>query len=273
MPPPSLPETKSSQSKSCTHSVSLHALSSTEKRYPSFGEIIGNPHAKSLKRTVAQIAILGTVVIATVAVSSLTGTFGIGLIASGAIVLAVVICKIAVKVFRYYQADRFCLAFKAAANNTDAPSLGKSVSTDLRVSNHATESFEWKKELIRSAQSSIELSANFAGGHSFRQVLRLIEKRMKIQPDLKVHLLLSRDLLEPKDLKYLKFLKKHYPHFVHLITDRIYTTVPEVLSEENHVKTLIVDGQYFVMGGTGISDIMSREIAPHDSKKQDNLRK
>ena len=89
--------------------------------------------------------------------------------------------------------------FNPANNNLSAPALGKFVNTDVRVSNHATESLEWKKELIRNAEQSIELSANFAGGEVFRDVLSIIESRMEKKVELKVHLLLSADLIEKTD--------------------------------------------------------------------------
>jgi len=80
---------------------------------------------------------------------------------------------------------------------------------------------------------------------------------------LQVHLLMSEDLLEKEDRKLLKQLEEKYPDQFHfLITKRIYTIVPHALSEENHVKLLIIDEKYFAMGGTGIHEKMGREIVP-----------
>ena len=46
-----------------------------------------------------------------------------------------------------------------------------------------------------------------------------------------------------------------------MITDRVYKPF---LSEENHVKLLVVDEKYFVIGGTGIHENMTREILPNN---------
>lgn len=77
----------------------------------------------------------------------------------------------------------------------DTPYLGQSSKVNLRLAQHVTEGLEWKKMLIQSAEKSIELSPNFAGGKDFRQVLKLIQIQMRLKPDLKVHLLCSFDLL------------------------------------------------------------------------------
>lgn len=152
--------------------------------------------------------------------------------------------------------------------------LGVFTETDLRLSNNAKDSFEWKMEIIRNAKKSIELSGNFAGGAKFREVLDLIETRLEKCPELKCHLILSRDLLDAKDLNKLDELSKKYPdRFQHLITDRIYTPLPSPRSEENHVKLLVVDEKYFVTGGTGIHKKMAREELDRsrDVKKRINI--
>jgi len=190
---------------------------------------------------------------------------------TGVILLAFVVYKVAKAIFIKYNGHRYRLAFDSKINHSAAPALGSYSKVDLRVSNHATESLEWKKALISSAQHSIELSANFAGGEDFRDVLNLMEHRMSLYPDLKCHLILSSDLLQKQDILYLKKLKECYPHFNYLITERIYTLTPELLSEENHVKMLVVDGQYFAMGGTGIHEKMSREEIPVNASKNNFL--
>ena len=146
------------------------------------------------------------------------------------------------------------------------PKIGRYTHAYLLVSNVSDESFEWKKELIRNAESSIELSGNFAGGQPFQEVLALIETRMREKPNLRVHLILSRDLLENPDIEKLRELAKS-PNFSYLITDRIYTPLPTPHSEENHVKMLVVDGKYFVVGGSGIHPKLVREEPPESMSK------
>ncbi len=234
---------------------------SPEIQYPEFGQAIGNPYAVSYKQIAAKVALVGIATLAVIGIGVACGALMIGIATAGSLLLALAIYKIGKKIFVQFNHHRYRLSFDLtdANRHLDAPKLGHYSKVDLRVSNHATESFEWKKALISSAKQSIELSANFAGGKDFRDVLQLIEKRMIECPALKCHLIISSDLLEQQDRDYLNLLKEVYPNLNYLITDRIYTTTPNYSSEENHVKMLVVDGQYFAMGGTGIHEKMTRE--------------
>lgn len=169
------------------------------------------------------------------------------------------ICKIAAKIWNaLFHKHR--LHFAPVQGNPTGPGLGVYVPTDVVISNQVEETLKWKKELIQFAEQSIELSANFAGGQVFRDVLDDIEQRMKAKPLLQVHLILSPDLLEPADKQMLNLLQSKYPNFHCLITQRIYKK--SLCSQENHVKILIVDEKYFVTGGTGIHEKMTREVVP-----------
>lgn len=144
------------------------------------------------------------------------------------------------------------------------PQVGHYYSSDLFVTSTADESHEWKKEMIRSAKQSIELSANFAGGEKFQEILELIEQRLQEVPLLKAHLLLSPDFLKsPGCREKLRHLQEAFPErFQYLIHGRSYhVTRRGIHTEENHVKLLIVDEKYFVMGGTSITNNLSSEYA------------
>ncbi|MBA2367858.1 MAG: phosphatidylserine/phosphatidylglycerophosphate/cardiolipin synthase family protein [Candidatus Protochlamydia sp.] len=239
--------------------------------YPQFGEAIGDPYSVSLKKLAGQIALFGVSALAPVGMGALCANLPMGIAISGIALTQLAIYMAAKEIFNRYNDHRYRLSFEPAANEVNAPKLGTYTPTDLRISNHATESSEWKKALITSARHSIELSPNFAGGEKFEEVLQLIENQMRQFPDLKCHIIVSSDLLVENDKEKLNFLKSTYPNFNHLITDRIYTTTPKLLSEENHVKMLIVDGQYFAMGGTGIHDKMAREIVSNDDVNDSSL--
>jgi phosphatidylserine/phosphatidylglycerophosphate/cardiolipin synthase-like enzyme len=143
------------------------------------------------------------------------------------------------------------------------PKLGTQTRADLRLCSHVTESFEWKKKLVETAEKSIEISPNFAGGKNFREWLQIIDQRMKEKPELKVHILCSEDLLEEEDKQYLASLSQN-PQFHVLVTQVQFHYSDPSWSEENHVKLLIVDEKYFVMGGSGMNEVQVREITPED---------
>lgn len=142
----------------------------------------------------------------------------------------------------------------------DAPRVGKYYQANVRLTEKADCGFEWKKALIESAEESIELSVNFAGGSSYREVLKLMDQKMTQNACLKTHMIASVDLLEAADKEMLKQMKEKFgERFNVLITDRHYKLDIDFHSEENHVKMLVVDGKYFVAGGTGIHPRLNRE--------------
>ena len=152
-------------------------------------------------------------------------------------------------------------------NTATSARLGKYEKADVRISDVADDSFQWKIELIKSAEESIELTPNFAGGIYFQQILDAIDARMSEKPQLRTHLLIREDYLENEDILRLESLQKKYQErFCWLSNSRIYHLVPTIHSEENHVKLLIVDGRYFIIGGTGIHEQLSREESTPDQK-------
>jgi len=143
---------------------------------------------------------------------------------------------------------------------TQPHGLGSYYQTNVRLTQTTDESLKWKKKLIESAQESIELSGNYGGGSYFRETMKLIEERMKLREELKTHLMFSTDLLEKSDLEELKRLKGLFgERFQYLVTDRTIRFNLPISCEENHVKLLVVDGKYFVGGGTGIHPQLARE--------------
>lgn len=141
-----------------------------------------------------------------------------------------------------------------------SPQVGRYYETRLLVAKTADEGYKWKKKLIRSAETSIELSANYAGGKEFRKIVGLIEQRLQEKPALRAHLLINPEMLEPEDKHALKALHDRYPErFLFLIHSPQVHFEGGIHTEENHVKMLVVDEKYFVTGGTSIHPRLSRE--------------
>lgn len=142
------------------------------------------------------------------------------------------------------------------------PELGQQTFADLRILSHVEDTFEWKKKLIASAEKSIELSANYAGGKGFREILSIIMKRMAEKPDLQVHLICSNEFLESEDRKLLEKLSEN-PNF-HCLINHPIIDIMGLKTSENHVKLLVVDEKYFVLGGSAITQGQLRESIPKD---------
>lgn len=150
--------------------------------------------------------------------------------------------------------------------NPRAPKLGHFTSNAILPTEHARESYDWKIELMSKAEQTIELSGNFLGGELFRKALNVIDASLerskknnpKGSPKLQVYLTGSYGLIESEDYKMLQGMAKKWPENFHFLETTIKTEIsPVVRSVENHVKLLVVDEKYFVVGGSGLQHEMS----------------
>ncbi len=92
-----------------------------------------------------------------------------------------------------------------------------------------------------------------------------MEKRLDEKPNLQVHLLLSRAILASEDHAKMKELQKKFANrFIYNINSPIVYLSSGLHTEENHVKLLIIDGVYFMSGGTGTHERLSRENLVRD---------
>lgn len=118
------------------------------------------------------------------------------------------------------------------------------------------ESMKFKEELILSAKNSLEISGNYCGGKAFCSLLNKIKIHMKNNPNLKVRILLSSDLVEDPDKNLLTGLKASFPdRFEYLITKTKFSFFSRFGTIDNHAKMIIVDSKYCMIGGTGIHSI------------------
>ncbi|MBS0655367.1 MAG: phosphatidylserine/phosphatidylglycerophosphate/cardiolipin synthase family protein [Verrucomicrobia bacterium] len=232
--------------------------------YPGFGEQIAPEEKTNWKRIAVQVAAAATIIGASAAIGFLVGNIPGAIIAAGmtaALIVLVATCK---AVYDRTLGARFLMQLPKEVNTApDTYKLGKYYEADVSLTSTADEGFEWKKKLIASATETIELSANFAGGSSFREILQLIDMKMEANPRIKTHIILSVDLVEKADDEMLSVLKKKFgSRFEYLKTDRHFKLALQPYTEENHVKMLVVDGKYFVGGGTSIHPQMVRESNP-----------
>ncbi len=141
---------------------------------------------------------------------------------------------------------------------------------DVIVTKDGPDSFKWKKELIKSAKHSIEFSGSFCGGDAFFEALLLMEDKLKENREIQFRLLITPDLLHPRDKDKLKELETTYPYNFHvLLTPHIPTSVPGLALPENHVKIIIMDECYFLMGGSNFQESMLSSGEGHEEVPED----
>lgn len=226
--------------------------------YPQFGEKTGSdmPSWKKIAKAVAAVAM---VILTVVMLAGPLAGF-----ATAAGIVTVIATK---EIIQKIRQLRF---FSEIPKAELVPSnVGKYSLANVRLAKTSQEGMQWKKELIASAQESLELSANFAGGSTFREVLAILKKKMQERPQFKTHMLLTVDFLEKEDLKILQSMQTEFEsRFQLLITDRHFRVSPVIHSEENHVKLLVVDGKYFVAGGSGIHPRLSSDIFETEKEEE-----
>lgn len=123
------------------------------------------------------------------------------------------------------------------------------------VCEHGKERMEWDLEFIRHARHSIDLSGVFFHGKIADRYLAEIEQRLLAEPELQVRMMITPICAEPENLSTLERMRRHYPgRFLCEETVAVAGFAPDVHAIENHVKICIVDGYYFSIGGTNITD-------------------
>lgn len=126
------------------------------------------------------------------------------------------------------------------------------------VGRNAEESTAWKFALIQGAKQSIELATGFSGGEMFPVIVRILRDRMLAEPGLRVHLVVARSfcLLPSSAEDVLEAVKRQFPdRFHYQVTGMQFSFVHgHWQTREHHVKLLVVDEKYFVVGGTNMYD-------------------
>jgi phosphatidylserine/phosphatidylglycerophosphate/cardiolipin synthase-like enzyme len=140
--------------------------------------------------------------------------------------------------------------------------------TEVLVTRDAAETTLWKMELIRNAQQSIELSPNFAGGREYQQALQLAAEAMERNSALQMHLLYEQFLMDDLDIALTEQLAERFPAQFHPVQIAMETKFVESGSlVGQHMKILVVDGKYFVVGGTSLEQTLSTEgLRPEEER-------
>ena len=217
-------------------------ISKIQKKYLSFGEKIRGPKPPHWVRVASKVCLI---------VACCLSVIGI---------IPLLICAVRKAAYKYQLKHSLPEQVEGKKESGEGPHVGKYYEARICVAKTADEGFAWKQEIIRSAETSIELSANYGGGKEFQMILTLIEERLAAKGELKVHILLNPEMLEKEDKQRLEELQKTYrDRFMYLIHSPRVHFKGGIHTEENHVKMLVVDEKYFVTGGTSIHPKLSRE--------------
>ncbi len=139
---------------------------------------------------------------------------------------------------------------------------------DVLVTHTSDESLFWKKELLKSANHSIEFSMGFSGGPLLEETLLLLESALLQKPDLQIHLFISScPYLAWGDHYKIEHMAESFPGRFHYLI-RGMTVLRQgfgFVTSENHIKMLVIDETYMVVGGTNLFH-SSRNEVPKDLK-------
>lgn len=121
------------------------------------------------------------------------------------------------------------------------------------VCENSLEMLSWDFEFIRHAKYSLDISACFFGGKTARDLLAEIEARLETCPTLQVSILSTPFLIEAQDYVIIERLRKRFPRNFRIVqAQSVATFWPDISGIDNHIKVLVVDEQYFSMGGTNL---------------------
>lgn len=137
------------------------------------------------------------------------------------------------------------------------------------VTEDATETTWFKKEIIRNAQESIEIAGSYLGGQLLQEILADMEELLESHEALKVHIIGTDALMSPEDVAAVERLSALYPDRFTLLYfgTEILQTLPTPITTENHVKIVVVDGKYAVVGGTSLEECLGSDEVQGDGRE------
>jgi phosphatidylserine/phosphatidylglycerophosphate/cardiolipin synthase-like enzyme len=138
---------------------------------------------------------------------------------------------------------------------------------DVVVTQNPEDTLFWKFELLKHAEHTIEFATGFSGGPLLEEALVLLEEQLAAKPALRVHLCVADSpLFGSADRARIEAVARRYPdRFDYLVTG--ITPLREgyrLAIGENHIKLLVVDGVYSVVGGSNLFHYQCRSSVPAD---------
>ncbi len=140
------------------------------------------------------------------------------------------------------------------------------------ITKSSDESTEWKFELLKQAKRSIDMSAGYCGGQVFHTLLDILTEQLQNNPIIKIRLFMTQvtNMISSNDKDRLRTLQEQFPErFTYLIRLSSFLLFQEhgIYTTENHVKLLIIDEKYFLLGGTNLI----ANLCTEDSSRRPDL--
>lgn len=136
----------------------------------------------------------------------------------------------------------------------------------LLIPNNVSETSAWRFELIKNAKRTLEMAA-IASGKVYYQTVAAFKKALKKNPDLIIHFYVSKIsiIFSQADERILEELKIKFPNRFHYLVceARLSIQKDKIYTSENHIKLLVADEKYFVVGGTNLTDFLTNDVPPN----------
>ncbi len=116
-------------------------------------------------------------------------------------------------------------------------------------------SLAWKKALVENAKHSVEISG-YCGGKPFLEILQLLENKIRGNEFFKARIMTNTHTMSEEDKEEVKRLSLSYPGNFEavIINNGLWTLHPDLIRHEDHVKMVIADQCWCVMGGTSLNN-------------------
>ncbi|MEN9654882.1 MAG: hypothetical protein RL235_994 [Chlamydiota bacterium] len=144
--------------------------------------------------------------------------------------------------------------------NTQCPQNYTVIPTDDGIDSH-----HWRLRLVAQATRSIVMTNVYVGGEAFQEFLTAVQIQMRAHPELRTAILSGPAFLTKENRRSIAALRQEFgpDRFIYKISPELMPYVSPTTHRfsllSNHTKALVIDaGAYFMMGGSGIVNLWSK---------------
>lgn len=135
---------------------------------------------------------------------------------------------------------------------------------------NSLETLEMNLEFIKNAKQSVEFSLCFAGGETLRAILDAAGVALTSSHEVTVYFIAEPILMSNEDRELIESYRQYYGDRFHFLYGNGNVTFsPDIAMTQMHVKTLIVDELYFMVGGSNYDDASCTDGSCMVKRKED----